>query len=126
MKLPEDLKRSAGGEKIDRTAQEAIRLAYRTLERFPEVVRRHKFIAGGAAVSSALVALAGVAVARRMHDGASADDAVDGVTEEELNGVRIVAETEAVEVTDDAPTNGVGPVEGGETADAAEDIAARP
>ena len=87
MKLPDELRHPSGGESIDRTAQEAVRLAHRALERFPELVRRHKFLAGGAAVSSALVALAGVAISRRMGNGESGDEAVERVTEQELAGL---------------------------------------
>ncbi len=97
MKLPDDLRRPSGGDTIDSAAQDAIRLAHRALERFPGLVRRHKFLAGGAAVSSALVALAGVAVARRMVRGQSGDDAVATVTEEELEGLRVVPATETDE-----------------------------
>ena len=87
MKLHDDLRHPSGGEAIDRAAQDAIRLAHRAMARFPHVVSRNKFIAGGAAVSSALVALAGVAVTRRMRGGASAEQAVQGVTEDELSGL---------------------------------------
>ncbi|MEZ4553096.1 MAG: hypothetical protein AB7L91_07620 [Dehalococcoidia bacterium] len=80
----------SGGEPIDRTAGEAIRLAHRALERFPDVVRRHKFVAGGAVVSSSLIALAGVAIARRIRAGQSADEAVAGVTAEEVQGLRVI------------------------------------
>ena len=90
MKIFDELRHPSGGEGIDGAAQDAVRLAHRALNRFPELVGRHKFIAGGAAISSALVALAGVAIARRMHSGQSADEAVDGVTEQELSGLRIV------------------------------------
>ena len=109
MRLPEDLRRPDGGEALDHAAAEAVRLAHRVLERFPDVVRQHKLFAGGAAVSSALVVLAGVAVARRMRRGASAEEAVEGVTEGELAGLRAVDSTEEVEVTEDAPTNGSRP-----------------
>lgn len=109
MKLPDDLKVPTGGDAIDRAAQDAVRLAHRVLERFPDAVRRHMVIAGGAAVSSALVALAGVAVARRMRRGLSADEAVEGVTEEEIVGLRVAfEETREVEIAVDAPTNGPG------------------
>ena len=64
------------GEPTDHTANEAIRLAHRALERFPAVIARHKYIAGGAAVSSSLVVLAGVAIARRMRSGQTAEEAV--------------------------------------------------
>ncbi len=109
MRLPEDLRRPGGGEALDHATAGAVRLAHRVLERFPDVVRQHKLFAGGAAVSSALVVLAGVAVARRMLHGASAEEAVEGVTERELVGLHAVDSTEEVEVTEDAPTNGARP-----------------
>jgi hypothetical protein len=95
----------SGGEPIDRAAGEAVRLAHRALERFPDIVRRHKFVAGGAVVSSSLIALAGVAIARRIRAGQSPDEAVAAVTEEEVQGLRVVGpelnegfpETDAVE-----------------------------
>lgn len=80
----------SGGEPIDRAAQESIRLAHRALERFPDVVRRHKFIAGGAAISTSLIVLAGVAITRRMRAGESADEAIASVTEEEVQGLRVI------------------------------------
>lgn len=115
MRLPEDMRLPGGGEALDHAAAEAVRLAHRVLERFPHVVRQHKLFAGGAAVSSAIVVLAGVAVARRMRHGASAEEAVAGVTEDELAGLRAVDSTEEVEVSEDAPTNGSQP-DGGEEA----------
>jgi hypothetical protein len=81
----------SGGEPIDRAAGEAIRLAHRALERFPDIVRRHKFVAGGAVVSSSLIALAGVAIARRIRAGQSPEEAVAAVTEEEVQGFRVIA-----------------------------------
>lgn len=94
MKLPDDLRRPSGGDTIDSTARDAVRLAHHALDRFPELVRRHKFIAGGAAISSALVALAGVAIAQRMRAGQSAEEALASVTSDELEGLRIVDEQE--------------------------------
>jgi hypothetical protein len=52
-------------------------------------MRKHKFIAGGAAVSSTLVVLAGVAIAHRIGNGESAEEAVESVTAEELQGLRV-------------------------------------
>lgn len=72
---------------VDRAAGEAIGLAHRALERFPSVVRRHTFIAGGAAVSGSLIALAGVAIARRMGAGQTAEEALESVTEDEIQGI---------------------------------------
>ena len=111
MKLPDELRHPSGGEAIDRSAQEAIRLAHRALDRFPDLVRRNKFIAGGAAVSSALVMLAGVALARRIRGGQSADEAVESITEEELAGLRVVETTAEVEVTEEAASTNGGPPE---------------
>jgi hypothetical protein len=51
------------------------------------------FIASGAAISSALVIAAGVAVMRRVRAGAKPEDAVQAVTEEEIEGLRLVKRT---------------------------------
>lgn len=77
----------AGGEQIDRAAEESIRLAHRALDRFPDLVRRHKYVAGGAAVAGALVVLASVAIARRMGRGETADEAIEGLTEAEIGSL---------------------------------------
>ncbi len=124
MRLPDDLRRPDGGEALDHAAAEAVRLAHRVLERFPHIVRKHKLFAGGAAVSSALVVFAGVAVARRMLGGASAEEAVEGVTEDELAGLRAVDSTKEVDVIEDAPTNGSRPDDGAEAT--GEDVPAGP
>ena len=103
--LPDDLRHPAGGEPIDRAARDAVRLAHRALERFPDVVKRHKFVAGGAAVSSALVVLAGVAIARRVRSGQTAEEAVAGMTEEELSGLHLIGrEAEATAAAGDEHT----------------------
>lgn len=88
--LSDDSSDASGGEKVDALAHEAISLAHQVLERFPEMRRKHMFIAGGAAVSSAVIIAAGVAVARRLRAGRSAEQAVNEVTEEELEGLRLV------------------------------------
>ena len=77
-----------GGE----LGHQAIRLAHQALERFPEIVRRHRFVAGGAAISSSLVALAGVAVGRRVRAGASPVEAVEQVTAAEINGRSLISD----------------------------------
>ena len=101
----------SGGEYVDRAAHEAVHLAHQALERFPELVRRHKFIAGGAAVSTSLIVLAGVAIARRMRQGQTADEAVAEVTEDEVQGLRVVdldpeEEQPAQAAPSDAPAEG--------------------
>ena len=87
-RLPDDLKHPSGGERLQGAATDAVRLAHRGLERFPDLVKRHKFIAGGAAVSSSLLVLAGVAIARRLRSGQSEEEALASLTEEELTGQR--------------------------------------
>lgn len=120
MNLPDELRHPSGGEAIDHSARDAIRLAHRALDRFPDVVRQHKFIAGGAAVSSALVMLAGVALARRILGGQSEDEAVDSITEAELAGLRVVETTAEVEVTEEAASTNGGPPETEEPEEAGE------
>ena len=78
----------SGGEQVDRAVADSVRLAHRALDRFPDLVRRHKFIAGGAAISSSLIVLAGVAIARRMLAGETPEEAVAAVTEDEVQGIR--------------------------------------
>ncbi|MQA00428.1 MAG: hypothetical protein GEU80_14055 [Dehalococcoidia bacterium] len=85
--LPDDIREASGGEVMDSLSQDAVKLAHRALERFPDLVKRHKYIAGGAALSSSLIVLAGVAVAQRMRRGQSAEDAVSSVTEQEVEGL---------------------------------------
>lgn len=84
MHTEDDEKESSRGEQIDGPSADSIKLAYRLLDRFPDLVRRHKVIAGGAAISSSLIVLAGVAIARRMKQGQSAEHALADLTEEEV------------------------------------------
>ena len=90
MKLPEDLKHASGGEQVDELAHGVLKLAHDAIERFPEVKKRHMFMAGGAAISSALVVAAGVAVLRRVRAGQTPEAAVRDVTEDEIEGLRLV------------------------------------
>ncbi len=90
MKIPDDLKHPSGGEQVDELAHGVLRLAHEAIERFPEVKRRHMFMASGAAISSALVVAAGVAIMRRVRAGQHPDDAVRDVTEDEIEGLRLV------------------------------------
>jgi hypothetical protein len=104
------VKDPTGGETIDHVARDSIRLAHKALDRFPDLVRKHKVIAGGAAISSSLVILAGVAIAKRMHRGETAEEAVAGLTEEELQHLELVkrrASTRAEPAEPAEPTNGV-------------------
>ena len=76
--------RPSRGERIEDVTQNAVRLAHRVVDRFPQVKRKHMVVAGGAALSSAIIAAAAVAVAKRINAGSSDDDAVNDVTEGEL------------------------------------------
>ena len=76
--------RPSRGERIEDVTQNAVRLAHRVVDRFPHVKRKHMVVAGGAALSSAIIAAAAVAVAKRITAGSSDDDAVNDVTEGEL------------------------------------------
>ena len=110
--IPDDLKHPSGGERVTHTAGDAIRLAHKALDRFPDVVRRHKFIAGGAAISTSLVALAGVAIARRVRSGQTEEEAIASLTEDELHGRRVDLpgdEAEPTEAAVEASTNGAAP-----------------
>lgn len=76
-----------GGEQVDVAAEASIRLAHKALNRFPELMKRHKYVAGGAAVAGALVVLASVAIARRMRSGESAEEAAASVTQAEIESL---------------------------------------
>ncbi len=84
---PSEPTQRGGGEQIDVAAEQSIRLAHRALNRFPDLMRRHRYVAGGAAVAGALVVLASVAIARRMRHGESGEEAADRVTEAEIESL---------------------------------------
>lgn len=88
--LPDDIREASGGEVVDHVAHDVLKMTHQALNRFPEMKKRHMFIAGGAALSSALVVGAGVALVRRLRAGQTPDEAVNGVTEEELEGVMMI------------------------------------
>ena len=69
---------------------DAIRLAHRVLERFPGMRKKHMFIAGGAALSSAVLIGAAVAIARRVRQGQNAQDAAEQITENELENLSLL------------------------------------
>lgn len=73
------------GETPDGATQKALNLAHRATEKFPELAGRYKSFAGKAAiVSGALMALAGVAVARRMARGQNEEQILEQITSEEI------------------------------------------
>ena len=75
----------AGGERHDSATSQALNLAHRAAEKFPELAGRYRSFAGPAVIaSSALMALAGVAVARRLRRGQHPDQILEQITSEEI------------------------------------------
>ncbi len=109
--LPDDVKEASGGDAIDNVARESIRLAHAALERFPDLVRRHKVIAGGAAISSSLVIVAGVAIARRIRKGQTGEEAVADVTEQEIDHPERITRPRPSSHLDTIAANGNAPAE---------------
>ena len=70
--------------------EDAIRLAHRVLERFPGMRKKHMFIAGGAALSSAVLIAAGVALAKRVRGGQDPKEAAEEITEDELENLSLL------------------------------------
>ena len=73
------------GERPDSATSDALKLAHRAAEKFPELAERYKSFAGPAAIASgALVVLAGVAVARRARRGQNAEEILAQITPDEI------------------------------------------
>ena len=87
---------------------DAVRLAHRVLERFPGARKKHMFIAGGAALSSAVLIAAAVAIAKRIRQGQNAEEAAEEITEDELANLSLLERRrrpprEAVEAEAETP-----------------------
>lgn len=88
----DDLWEHVEGESPDGATRQALNLAHRAAGKFPELVRHYRSFAGAAAVASgALVALAGVAVARRTRRGQQPDEILDQITSEEIEQAATVS-----------------------------------
>jgi hypothetical protein len=73
------------GETPDVATSQALQLAHQAIEKFPELAKRYRSFAGPAViVSGALVALAGVAVARRIRKGQRPEEILNEITSEEI------------------------------------------
>ena len=73
------------GERPDTATSDALNLAHRAAEKFPDLANRYKNYAGPVAVaSSALLVLAGVAVARRSKRGQGAEEILAQITPDEI------------------------------------------
>lgn len=80
------------GETPDKATAQALHLAHRAAEKFPELAKRYRNFAGPAAVASgALLVLAGVAVARRVRKGQRPDEILAQITSEEIEQAATVS-----------------------------------
>jgi hypothetical protein len=81
----EELYWDVEGERPDAATSDALNLAHRAAEKFPELSERYKNFAGPVAIASgALIVLAGVAVARRMRRGQGAEEILAAITSDEI------------------------------------------
>ena len=88
------------GEQPDGWTRDALELAHKAIDKFPELRKRYSRIAGPAAIlSTGVVLLAGIAVTRRLRRGESPDEILEGLTPEEIvNAVRLGREEDEEEV----------------------------
>ena len=85
----------AEGERPDTETGKTLNRAHRAVARFPELKGRYKAYAGAAVVvSSALTLMAGVAIARKMKRGLSADRALASLTAQDIEAAVRVASRE--------------------------------
>jgi len=71
----------AEGGRPDAATRKTLNVAHRAVAKFPELKGKYKAYAGAAAiVSSALTLTAGIAIARKMKRGMSADKALAAIT----------------------------------------------
>ncbi len=88
------------GEQPDGWTRDALELAHKAIDKFPELRKRYSRIAGPAAIlSTGVVLLAGIAVTRRLRRGESPDEILEALTPEEIvNAVRLGREEDEEEV----------------------------
>lgn len=80
-----DSEHGSHGEHLDDPTLRVLRLAYAAAQKFPDVAKRHKkFVGSVAVVSSVLVLLGGIAVARRVRRGESAEQILESLTPDEI------------------------------------------
>ncbi|MFA7249829.1 MAG: hypothetical protein WC273_09395 [Dehalococcoidia bacterium] len=126
--------RDEGVEKLERLAGEAlegaiklgqddaIRLAHRVLERLPGMRKKHMFIAGGAALSSAVLIGAAIAIARRVRQGQAAEEAAEEITEDEIENLSLLERRRRPQR--DTPAEAAAPDEPSDAAGATPDTSA--
>jgi hypothetical protein len=78
------------GEQPDSATRHALNMAHRAIDRFPDLARRHRRFAGSAAVlSTGVVLLAGIAIARRLRLGEHPDHIIDSLTPDEIESAGV-------------------------------------
>ena len=88
----EELWENLQGESPDGATRQALNLAHRATQKFPELASRYSTFAGRAAIASgALMALAGVAVARRLRRGQQPEEILEQITPEEIEQAATVS-----------------------------------
>ena len=86
------------GEQPDSATRHALNLAHRAIDRFPDLAHRHRRFTGPAAVvSTSVVLLAGIAIARRLRLGEHPDHILDSLTPDEIERAGVVEEEEKVQ-----------------------------
>ena len=89
---PDDVWEHLEGDTPDKATAQALRLAHRAVEKFPELAKRYRNFTGPAAIASgALVVLAGVAIARRARKGQKPDQILAQITSEEIEQAATVS-----------------------------------
>jgi hypothetical protein len=79
---------NGNGEVPDGHAIQALHLAHRAVDKFPELKKRYqKFIGPVAVLSSAVIVFASIAVSRRLHGGQSPERILAEITPEEIENV---------------------------------------
>jgi hypothetical protein len=86
------------GEQPDSATRHTLNLAHRAVNRFPELARRYRRFTGPVAViSTALVLLTGIAIARRLRLGEQPEQILDSLTPDEIESAAVVEQEEKVQ-----------------------------
>jgi len=86
------------GEQPDSATRHTLNLAHQAIDRFPELAQRYRRFTGPAAVvSTALVLLAGIAIARRLRLGEHPEQILDSLTPDEIESAAVVEQEEKVQ-----------------------------
>ena len=85
------------GEQPDSATRHTLNLAHQAVDRFPELAQRYRRFTGPAVVSTALVLLAGIAIARRLRLGEHPEQILDSLTPDEIESAAVVEQEEKVQ-----------------------------